>query len=129
VTAWHRNLQPRTPAGCVECAGRHTAVPRQPGAGLHYAGAVGTGFSEQQLRDLCRRLDALASAPPAELLVAGDDLGRTIRWVRRELIAELERVTLRFGGPGDEPQEAQLWSLLLKHLPYRRIQPEDPRRV
>jgi bifunctional non-homologous end joining protein LigD len=38
---------------------------------------------------LRRRLDALASTPPAALWVAGDDLERSIQWVRPELVAEI----------------------------------------
>jgi bifunctional non-homologous end joining protein LigD len=56
---------------------------------LHYAGAVGTGFSERELHDLRRRFHALASKPPAALWVSGDDPERSIRWVRPELIVEI----------------------------------------
>jgi bifunctional non-homologous end joining protein LigD len=58
--------------------------------GLHYASAVGTGFSDNILTTLRRRLDKLKSEPPGDLLVAGDPLDNSIQWVRPELIAEVE---------------------------------------
>jgi len=56
--------------------------------GLHYAGGVGTGFSDETLQMLRDRLDGLGSTPPHGLLVAGEELDRGIHWVRPELIAE-----------------------------------------
>ena len=61
-----------------------------PKGGLHYAGAVGTGFSDKVLKALRQRLDRLKSEPPADLLVAGDPLDRSIQWVKPELVAEVE---------------------------------------
>jgi bifunctional non-homologous end joining protein LigD len=58
--------------------------------GLHYAGGVGTGFSDDQLVALRERLDALAADPPAGLAVAGEPLEKSIRWVRPELVAEVQ---------------------------------------
>jgi bifunctional non-homologous end joining protein LigD len=55
---------------------------------LHYAGGVGTGFSDDVLRTLRDRLDGLGSAPPKGLMVAGEDLDRGIHWVKPELIAQ-----------------------------------------
>ena len=55
---------------------------------MHYAGGVGTGFSDETLQMLRDRLDGLGNAPPRGLLVAGDELDRGIHWVRPELIAE-----------------------------------------
>ena len=60
---------------------------------LHYAGGVGTGFSEDVLARLRKQLDALADDPPRGLLVAGDPLEKTIRWVRPELVAEVQYVS------------------------------------
>ena len=57
---------------------------------LHYAGGVGTGFSDDQLAALRGRLDALAADPPAGLLVAGEPLEKSIRWVRPALVAEVQ---------------------------------------
>ena len=61
-----------------------------PKGGLHYAGAVGTGFSDKVLAALRQRLEPLNSAPPANLLVAGDPLDSSIQWVKPELVAEVE---------------------------------------
>jgi len=60
---------------------------------LHYAGGVGTGFSETELAALRRRLDTLADDPAPGLLVAGDVLDKTINWVRPELVVEVEYAT------------------------------------
>jgi bifunctional non-homologous end joining protein LigD len=57
---------------------------------LHYAGGVGTGFSDRELAALRKRLDPLKSPPPAGMLVAGDPLDPAITWVRPELVAEIQ---------------------------------------
>ena len=57
---------------------------------LHYVGGVGTGFSEKVLAALRDRLDALHAAMPAPVLLAGDPLDPTIRWVEPELVAEVQ---------------------------------------
>jgi bifunctional non-homologous end joining protein LigD len=57
---------------------------------LYYAGGVGTGFSDRQLVALRKRLDALATDAPLALQVAGDPPDRAIRWVRPELVAQIE---------------------------------------
>ncbi len=56
---------------------------------LHYAGGVGTGFSERVLADLRKRLDALAAEPPKSLRFQGEKPDRSIHWVRPELVAEV----------------------------------------
>jgi bifunctional non-homologous end joining protein LigD len=56
---------------------------------LHYAGSVGTGFSDRELLDYALLCEALSSTPPASLVVAGDQLDRTIRWIRPELVVEV----------------------------------------
>ncbi len=58
--------------------------------GLHYAGGVGTGFSDDELGSLRDKLDALAADPPRGLFVAGEPLEKTIHWVRPELVAEIQ---------------------------------------
>lgn len=58
--------------------------------GLHYAGGVGTGFSDAELTRLRTKLDVLAASPPNGILVAGDPLERSIRWVRPELVTEVQ---------------------------------------
>jgi bifunctional non-homologous end joining protein LigD len=57
---------------------------------LHYAGGVGTGFSDDELAQLSRRLGELAVGPPKALIFAGEPLPRNISWVRPELIAEVQ---------------------------------------
>ncbi|MEA2775968.1 MAG: bifunctional non-ous end joining protein LigD, partial [Acetobacteraceae bacterium] len=80
--------------GWTEPAGSRTGLGAlhlgyyDPAGALHYAGGVGTGFSDDVLRTLRDRLDGLGSAPPRHLMVAGDELERTIHWVRPELVAE-----------------------------------------
>lgn len=60
------------------------------GKRLHYAGGVGTGFSDDELTRLSGQLGKLAADPPEDLLVAGDPLDPTIHWVTPELIAEVQ---------------------------------------
>ncbi|HTW71815.1 MAG TPA: DNA ligase D [Acetobacteraceae bacterium] len=60
---------------------------------LHYAGGVGTGFSDDELGRLREKLDGLADDPPPGLVVAGDPLDKGIRWVRPELVAEVQYVS------------------------------------
>jgi bifunctional non-homologous end joining protein LigD len=80
--------------GWTEPAGSRTGLGAlhlgyyDPEGRLHYAGGVGTGFSDDVLRTLRDRLDGLGSAPPKGLMVAGEDLERGIHWVKPELIAE-----------------------------------------
>ena len=69
-----------------------------PGGGLHYAGGVGSGFSDAELARIRAKLDAIAADPPKNLLVAGDPLPGDIRWVRPKLIAEVEFTA--FSGAG-----------------------------
>lgn len=57
---------------------------------MQYAGGVGTGFTEAELRTLSRRLATLASTPPQDLLLAGEPPDPAIRWVRPELVAEVQ---------------------------------------
>jgi bifunctional non-homologous end joining protein LigD len=64
-----------------------------PRGGLHYAGGVGTGFSDEVLAQLSERLAELASDPPKSLIVAGDPLPNTINWVRPDLVAEVQFAT------------------------------------
>ena len=61
-----------------------------PEGRLHYAGGVGTGFSERELATLRNRLTNLKAAPPEELLIAGDPIDRAIQWVRPELVVEVQ---------------------------------------
>ncbi|MBV8456856.1 MAG: DNA ligase D, partial [Acetobacteraceae bacterium] len=62
-----------------------------PQGGLHYAGGVGTGFSDEELERLRAALDDLATrAPPDGLKVAGDPLDPSIHWVRPEMVIEVQ---------------------------------------
>ncbi len=69
-----------------------------PNGRLHYAGAVGTGFSEQELVSLRNQLNEMEAAPPDGLLIAGDPLDSSIRWVRAELIVEVQYAGWSGGG-------------------------------
>ena len=99
--------QPRLAEGQVPAAARNcwsSAGPNPPAAApgwarciwatmirqgaLHYAGGVGTGFSDETLLMLRDRLNGLGTAPPRGLMVAGEDLERSIHWVKPELVAE-----------------------------------------
>jgi bifunctional non-homologous end joining protein LigD len=80
--------------GWTEPAGSRTGLGAlhlgyyDPQGRLHYAGGVGTGFSDETLAVLRDRLDGIGTAPPHDLMVAGDDLERTIHWVKPGLVAE-----------------------------------------
>ena len=56
---------------------------------LHYAGRVGTGFTETSLRDLRARMDKLGvSSPPfAEALPRGQ--ARGVHWIKPKLVGEV----------------------------------------
>ena len=55
---------------------------------LHYAGAVGTGFSDRELLAFRERLEPMRLSAPLALLVAGEAPDRAIRWVRPEIMVE-----------------------------------------
>ncbi len=80
--------------GWTEPAGSRTGLGAlhlgyyDPDGRLHYAGGVGSGFSDDVLGLLRERLDGLGSAPPRSLMIAGEDLDQGIHWVRPELVAE-----------------------------------------
>jgi bifunctional non-homologous end joining protein LigD len=57
---------------------------------LHYAGGVGSGFSDDELSRISERLAKLAADPPKSLLVAGEPLPKDIHWVEPELVAEVQ---------------------------------------
>lgn len=73
---------------------------------LHYAGGVGSGFSDDELARLSERLAQLGADPPRDLIVAGDPLPKTINWVRPELVAEIEFAT--WSGSGRVRQASYL---------------------
>ncbi len=55
---------------------------------LHYAGAAGSGFSDEVLEQLHEALAKLPATPPKGLLVAGEDLEKSIHWVKPSLVVE-----------------------------------------
>ena len=61
-----------------------------PRGGLHYAGGVGSGFSDDELEQLSEALGKLAADPPKALLAAGDPLPKDIHWVKPSLVAEVQ---------------------------------------
>lgn len=61
--------------------------------GLHYAGAVGTGFSDRLLGELRAQLEPMKTDAPKGLIWTGEKPDRAIRWVLPELIAEVRYQT------------------------------------
>jgi len=59
-------------------------------ARLHYAGGVGSGYSDDELARLSERLGELGADAPKSLYLAGEPLPKTINWVRPELVAEVQ---------------------------------------
>ena len=83
VVGWTEGTGSREGFGAL-VLGVHDAEGR-----LIHAGRVGTGFAEQDLRDLRARLDGLASGEsPLAALPAGPSV-RGVHWVRPELVAEV----------------------------------------
>jgi bifunctional non-homologous end joining protein LigD len=78
------------PAGSRQGLGALHLGFHDPDGKLHYAGGVGTGFTDAELKRLHARLETMAAPPPKGLLVAGDPPDRAINWVRPELVAEVQ---------------------------------------
>lgn len=57
---------------------------------LVYAGRVGTGFTRAKLRELRERLETIEREDPPVAEVPRGREGREVRWVRPELVAEVE---------------------------------------
>jgi bifunctional non-homologous end joining protein LigD len=55
-----------------------------------YAGRVGTGFTAKSLQELRTRLDDLATSACPFQSVPQKERGKNVRWVRPELVAQLE---------------------------------------
>ena len=83
ILGWTEPAGSRTGLGSLQL-GYHDAD-----GGLHYAGGVGSGFSDETLATLRDRLGGLAAVPPQALFIAGEELERNIHWVQPELIAEI----------------------------------------
>jgi bifunctional non-homologous end joining protein LigD len=56
----------------------------------HYVGGVGAGFNPHELSVLRAQLDRIPGTAPRRVWYAGDPLHRMIRWVRPELVVEVE---------------------------------------
>jgi bifunctional non-homologous end joining protein LigD len=84
VLGWTR------PAGSRAALGALVLGYRDADGVPHFAGSVGTGFSDPALRQLRRRLDQLAAPAPANLRYADPAPDRGIAWVRPELVAEIQ---------------------------------------
>jgi len=56
---------------------------------LHFAGAVGTGFSDEELTDWRQRLAPIAVATPVEFVLAGDPIEPGIQWVTPKYVVEI----------------------------------------
>ena len=78
------------PAGTPTGLGALHVGYLDPDGRSHYAGGVGTCFSEKELTTLRRRMDDLRAPSAPELLFAGDALEPSIRWVRPEMVVELQ---------------------------------------
>jgi bifunctional non-homologous end joining protein LigD len=78
------------PAGSRQALGALHLGYRDPDGGLQYAGGVGTGFTQRELGDLRKRLDALAAPAPPALLYGEEAPEPQIAWVRPELVAEIQ---------------------------------------
>ena len=63
-----------------------------PNGRLYYAGAVGTGFSDLVLGEWQKRLAPLNVPAPDELLIAGDPVDPTTKWVEHRSRGRLYRV-------------------------------------
>lgn len=57
---------------------------------LVYAGRVGTGFSNQMLLDMRRRLDAIQQDENPFVAVPSKERGSSVRWVQPQLVAQVE---------------------------------------
>jgi len=62
----------------------------QPDGALSYAGRVGTGFTDQTLRELKQRMTGLETRnPPFEDLPRGA-AARGVHWIKPQLVAQVE---------------------------------------
>ena len=85
VLGWTPPTRSRVGLGALQL-GYH-----DPEGRLHYAGAVGTGFTDRELFSLRERLDTMVASAPADLLVAEDEpIDHATHWVRPELVAEVK---------------------------------------
>ncbi len=110
-----------------------------PDGQLHYAGGVGTGFSDRELAALRKRLGPQTSEPPAGMLVAGDPLDPAITWVRPALVAEIQyaawsgagrvRHAVYLGLRDDKPADQVIRPPADPDAPRAVFNPHGPRRA
>lgn len=85
VLGWTTPTRSRVGLGALQL-GYYDAEGR-----LHYAGSVGTGFTDRELATLRERLDSMvAPAPEGLLAAAGEPIDPATHWVRPELVAEVK---------------------------------------
>ena len=78
------------PAGSRVAIGASQVGYRDSKGISQYAGAVGTGFDDKELKALHRRFQAMAISEPPDMMVAGDPVDPTTTWVRQEIVVEVQ---------------------------------------
>lgn len=92
---------------------------------LTYCGKVGTGFTEQSLKEVKRRLDAFSRKTcPADEPPSADE-GRGARWVKPELVAEVAFTQWTDDGRLRHPA----FQGLREDKPARKVRVEEPTAV
>lgn len=79
--------------------------------GLKYIGDVGTGFTDQALRDLQRELEPLEQKQPPFVNAVPRDRARRVHWLRPELVGEVEYRKFTVDG-------------MLRHSSWRGLRPD-----
>ncbi|HEY0500510.1 MAG TPA: non-homologous end-joining DNA ligase [Kutzneria sp.] len=80
-------------------------------SGLRYIGDVGTGFTDQALRDLHQELEPLAQKDPPFVDPVPRDRARRVRWLRPERVGEVEYRKFTVDG-------------VLRHSSWRGLRPD-----
>lgn len=80
-------------------------------SGLRYIGDVGTGFTDQALRDLQRELEPLARKDPPFVNTVPRDRARRVHWLRPERVGEVEYRKFTVDG-------------VLRHSSWRGLRPD-----
>lgn len=92
VLGWTKPGGSRTAIGALQLGFR------DPARRLHFAGGVGSGFTELDLKTLHARLEALAAPPPAGLLYGEAPPEPGVIWVKPDLVAEVQYAGWSGGG-------------------------------
>lgn len=95
------------------------------GKELRYAGRVGTGFSEEVLRDVKRQLKPLAVEKPPVVPPAGTKLPRDSNWVTPQLVAQIGFAEFTRDGL---VRQARFLGLR-EDKPARQVTREEPEKV